>query len=97
MEQYDLTPSECEVCGKKLDASTPSTDDGRGPVDGDISICFGCGTIGIFHNNKVRPVTQSEIDSFKREPGWEEVEEVQRGIRAQALHRVLKGMIEKCS
>lgn len=46
-ETTRLDPSICRRCGEKLDAATDTDGDAR-PTEGDVSICWSCGTVSFF-------------------------------------------------
>lgn len=50
METTHLDPTPCPSCGKKLDAATAVSEAAR-PKDGDLTVCFYCGSILVFGEN----------------------------------------------
>ena len=53
---------ECPHCKGKIDASTSADQIYRVPVEGDFSICFHCGEIGVFtKESKLRKPTIEDL------------------------------------
>ena len=71
MKEHDAGPpsgpafiidAECPHCGYKVDRSAQIFGDIAPPEDGDISICFKCGKVGIFEKGNTRKPTLDELE-----------------------------------
>lgn len=62
-----ITPTDCPACGYRLDAAQDADGNSR-PASGDVSFCFGCGTILIFTDDMaVRLATDTELDELAKD------------------------------
>ena len=54
----------CPFCGKPLDRAICPKEDVV-PVEGDLTVCFGCGGVMVFGKELVlRPASQEELDEL---------------------------------
>jgi hypothetical protein len=68
IENYRTPPNHCLNCGKELDGAAPVSG-GRGPQDGDISICLECHHVMIYDADvRVRALTDEEVVEIAGDP-----------------------------
>lgn len=61
-EHTNIPRFTCWKCGYQMEATTPTHEKGATPQKGDVSMCFNCGTLGIFEKDlTVRKPSQSEL------------------------------------
>ncbi len=67
--QYEHVPTTCPRCGIVLDTSRPAEGSiDRGPVAGDISICWSCTAIMVFRDDRtLRRITVEELSRLDDE------------------------------
>jgi hypothetical protein len=59
----------CAGCGYLVDSATFLGDGKKVPTDGDISVCFRCGTLAVFEGGVPRPpVSPEEIAAAEQDP-----------------------------
>lgn len=70
----------CPACGKKINAAT-GTDGISVPVEGDLSICFDCGTMLVFNKDlSVRILELLELVTLDQDVR-DELEKIQNFVR----------------
>ena len=75
---------DCPKCKKgPLDGATSTTPDPRSPRKNDYTICAYCVTLLQYIDNdlNLEIVSEEEIQKFKDEGAWEEVEKIMAAIR----------------
>jgi hypothetical protein len=77
MITHDTPHVICPHCGKKNNASTPVGRNKNAPTPGDITLCIGCGKVGVFtEDGSLRVPNAEEALRFMADP---------RIIQAQVL------------
>ena len=77
-----IPPGHCPYCGHFQDLATAAEDGGR-PRSGDISICFKCGELAVFYDDKrIRKPTHKELAEIHGSRNWPEVEKTMRCVKA---------------
>lgn len=67
MKTFDTTEDECPHCKVKLECASPINGH-EGPGEGDLSVCFSCGTLLAFTKDlKHRLLAPGEIDTLSYE------------------------------
>jgi hypothetical protein len=69
MNQGEIkTKIKCVKCNANLDGFTSLDDDSK-PSDGDLSICFYCGSVGTYAENltMMKPLSKTELEKIEKE------------------------------
>ena len=67
----------CQNCGKAFDLASCVTDPDHQPSPGDVSICWGCGTMTRYdEHRRRRPLTPEEDKYFARDPMIHEIRQL---------------------
>lgn len=69
-------PRTCPACGKDLDLHESTTGRHDTPKPGDLSLCWGCGSVGVYTESAIRRPTDDEQEWIGTVP------EVQNGLAA---------------
>jgi hypothetical protein len=75
MNSGDIPRQGCWKCGYMMDKTTDARNAPEAPREGDVSICWGCGTLGIFTKDlTIRKPTLDEKIRLEADPFITEVQ-----------------------
>lgn len=70
----------CHYCHIIIDGATVLNNEGAVlPKDNDVAVCFHCGSLGIYENNRLRKLTEDEFGDLMDSPNGDVVLAALRG------------------